>query len=85
MNHKKHCAIRAVYRFQVYYHVKRILKKLQVSLPHKAVFNAVDNPYSNKEFSKTCKDYEVPHDPMKYRNDKFYWTYQRGVGWPVIT
>ena len=19
---------------------------------------------------------------MKYRNEKFYWTYQRGVGWP---
>ena len=25
---------------------------------------------------------KVSHDPMKYRDEKFYWTYQRGVGWP---
>ena len=24
----------------------------------------------------------VPNDPMKYRDEKFYWTYQRGVHWP---
>ena len=24
----------------------------------------------------------VPNDPMRYRDEKFYWTYQRGVGWP---
>ena len=24
----------------------------------------------------------VPNDPMRYRDEKFYWTYQRGIGWP---
>ena len=24
----------------------------------------------------------VPNDPMRYRNEKFYWTYQCGVCWP---
>ena len=24
----------------------------------------------------------VPNDPMRYRDEKFYWTYQRGVRWP---
>ena len=33
-------------------------------------------------FFKICEDYEIPHDPMKYRDEKFYWTYQRGVSWP---
>ena len=31
---------------------------------------------------KICEDYRVPNDPMKYRDEKFYWTYQRGVHWP---
>ena len=41
-----------------------------------------DNPYTESEFFKICEDYRVPNDPMKYRDEKFYWTYQRGVGWP---
>ena len=24
----------------------------------------------------------VPNGPMKYQDEKFYWTYQHGVGWP---
>ena len=33
-------------------------------------------------FFKICEDYRVPNDPMRYRDEKFYWTYQRGVHWP---
>ena len=65
--------IRSVYHFHVYYHVRRILKKLQVPLPHETGFNAADNPYTESEFLKICEDYGVPNDPMRY---------QRGVGWP---
>ena len=82
LNYKKHSMVRAVYRFHVHYHVRRILKRFQVSLPHKAGFNPADNPYTNEEFLKICEDYGVPHNPMKYRDEKFYWTYQRGVVWP---
>ena len=82
LNYTKHPMIRAVYRFHIYYHVRRILKKLQVLLPHKTGFNAADNPYTESEFFKICEDYGVPNDPMKYQDEKIYWTYQRGVGWP---
>ena len=34
LNYTKHPMIRSVYRFHVYYHVRRILKKLQTPLPH---------------------------------------------------
>ena len=81
-NYAKHPMIRSVYRFHVYYHVRRILKKLQVPLPHETSFNAANNPYTESEFFKICKDYGVPNDPMKYWDEKFYWTYQHGVGWP---
>ena len=81
-NYTKHPMIRSVYRFHVYYHVRRILKKIQVPLPHETGFNAADNPYTESEFFKMCEDYRVPNDPMRYRDEKFYWTYQCGIGWP---
>ena len=72
LNYKKHSMVRAVYRFHVYYHVRRILKRLQFLLPHESNVRAADNPYTNKEFFKICEDYGVPNDPMKYRAEKFY-------------
>ena len=36
----------------------------------------------SQNFLKICEDYRVPNDPMKYRDEKFYWTYQCGVSWP---
>ena len=33
LNYKKHPMIRAVYCFHVYYHVRRVLKRLQTPLP----------------------------------------------------
>ena len=82
LNYTKHPMIRSVYRFHVYYHVRRILKRLQTPLPHETGFNATENPYTESEFFKICEDYRIPNDPMRYRDEKFYWTYQRGVGWP---
>ena len=51
-------------------------------MPHKTGFNAADNPYTESEFLKICEDYGVPNDPMRHRHEKFYWTYQHGIGWP---
>ena len=82
LNYTKHPMIRSVYHFHIYYHVRRILKNLQVPLPHETGFNAADNPYTESEFFKICENYRVPNDPMRYRDKKFYWTYQRGVHWP---
>ena len=82
LNYTKHPMIRAVYRFRMYCHVRRVLKRLQTPLPHESSFNASDNPYTSSEFLKICEDYRVPNDPVKYWDEKFYWTYQRGVRWP---
>ena len=51
-------------------------------LSHETGFNAADNPYTESEFFKICEDYRVPNDPMRYRDKKFYWSYQRGIGSP---
>ena len=82
LNYTKHPMVRSVYCFHVYYHVRRIWKKLQTPLPHKTGFNVADNPYTESEFLKICEDYRVPNNPMKYWDEKFYWSYQRGIGWP---
>ena len=36
----------------------------------------------SSESFKICEDYGVPNDPMRKRDDKFYWIYQHGVRWP---
>ena len=52
-------------------------------MSHKTGFNTADNPYTESEFLKICEDYDgVPKDPMRYRDEKFYWIYQCGIGWP---
>ena len=82
LNFSKHPVVTAVYRFHIYYHMRQVLKRLQTPLPHESSFNAADNPYTKSEFFKICEDYGVPNDPMRHRDKKFYWTYQRGVHWP---
>ena len=44
LNYTKHSMIKAVYHFHIYYHIRQVLKRLQVPLPHNASFNASDNP-----------------------------------------
>ena len=80
LNYKKHSLVRAVYRFHVYYHIRRVLKRLQAVLPHEDNFNPADNPYTEKEFFNLCHEYNVPNDPMRYRFEKFFGSYQTG-GW----
>ena len=44
LNYAKHPMVRSLYRFHAYYHVRRVLKRLQVPLPHDAGFKVSDNP-----------------------------------------
>ena len=60
--------------------MRRVLKRLQVLLPYKSGLNAIGNPYNSEGFFKLCKDYELPHDSMRYRDEKFFGTHQHW-GW----
>ena len=64
LNYAKYPVIRAVHCFHVCYHVRRILKRLQVPLAHETGFNAANNSYTESEFFKICRDYGVPNDPV---------------------
>ena len=78
LKYKKHGLIQSVYRFHVYYHIRRVLKRLQVMLSHEADFSPSDNPYTEQEFYNLCHEYDVPNDPMRYRFEKFFGSYQTG-------
>ena len=52
LNYTKHPMIRSVYRFHVYYHVRRILKRLRVPLPHETGFNAAETLILSQNFKK---------------------------------
>ena len=74
--------IRSVYRFHVDYHVRRILKNYWCLCHTRPVLSWLIILILSQNFKKICEDYRVPNDPMKYRDEKFYWTCQRGVHWP---
>ena len=51
--------IRSIYRFHVYYHIRRILNRLKIPLPYENSFNKYDDPYSHEMLVKICVKYGV--------------------------
>ena len=51
--------IRSVYRFHVYYQIRRILNRLKIPLPYENSFKKYNNPYSHEKFIEICKEYGV--------------------------
>ena len=62
--------IRSVYRFHVYYHIRRILKILEIPLPYENSFNQSNNPYDHEKFIAICSECGVSNDLTKWRNQK---------------
>ena len=68
--------IRSIYRFHVYYHIRRILKILEIPLPYENSFNQYSNPYNHEKFIEICSKYGVSNDLTKWRNQKYFSTWQ---------
>ena len=68
--------ITSIYRFHVYYHIRRILKILEIPLPYENSFNQYSNPYSHEKFIGICSEYGVSNDLTKWRNQKYFSTWQ---------
>ena len=68
--------IRSIYRFHVYYHIRRILKILEIPLPYENSFNQFNNPYNHEKYIHICSEYGVSNDLMKWRNQKYFSTWQ---------
>ena len=68
--------IRSIYRFHVYYHIRRILRILEILLPYENSFNQYNNPYNHEKFIGICSEYGVSNDLTKWRNQKYFSTWQ---------
>ena len=68
--------MRSIYRFHVYYHIRRILKILEIPLPYENSFNQYNNPYNHEKFIGICSEYGVSNDLTKWRNQKYFSTWQ---------
>ena len=44
--------VRSIYRFHVYYYIRRILKRIEIPLPYENSFNKYNNLYNHKMFKK---------------------------------
>ena len=51
--------IRSVYRFHVYYQIRRVLNRLKIPLPYENSFKKYNNPYSHEKFIEICKEYGI--------------------------
>ena len=67
---------RSIYRFHVYYHIRRILKILEIPLPYENSFNQYNNPYNHEKFIGIFSQYGVSNDLTKWRNQKYFSTWQ---------
>ena len=68
--------IRSIYRFHVYYHIRRILKRLEIPLPYENTFNQYNNLYRYENFIGICSEYGVSNYLAKWRNQKYFSTWQ---------
>ena len=68
--------IRSIYCFHVYYHIRRILKILEIPLPFENRFNQYNNPYNHENFISICSEYGVSNNLTKWRNQKYFSTWQ---------
>ena len=68
--------IRSIYRFHVYYHIRRILKILEIPLSYENSFNQSNNSYNHEKYIRRCSEYGVSNDLTKWRNQKYFSTWQ---------
>ena len=68
--------IRSIYRFHVYYHIRRILKILEIPLSYENSFNQFNNPYNQEKYIHIGSEYGVSNDLTKWRNQKYFSTWQ---------
>ena len=72
----KYTLAKSVYRFHVYYHIRRILKILEVTLPNQDDFNQYDSPFNKEKYLHLCQEYGVDNHFKNWRNEYYFSTYQ---------
>ena len=64
--------LKSIYKFHVYYHVRRILKRLDIPLPHTKTFSKYSNPYDWSAYQAICNEYGVNPSNLWLTGDWMY-------------
>ena len=75
MNAKKPM-IKSICSFHVHYHIRKILKILEIPPPYENSFNQYNNLYNHEMFTKICGEYGVSNDLTNWRNQKYFSMWQ---------
>ena len=67
LNYKKHAMVESPYRVHIYYHVRRVLKRLHFLCRTKLVL-MLSIILTAARGSSVCEDHKVPHGAVKYRD-----------------
>jgi len=66
----KNPIIRSLFRFHVYYQIRRILNEMQCPIPNDSSFNALDNPYDKNAFERICAEFGIsPQSDFRQKLD----------------
>ena len=79
LTNEKHLLVMSLYLFHVYYHIRRIIKQMEIPLPFEKSYQQFDNPYNKEEFLKVCNEYGVDPDPQKYKGEYFFSSHQKNA------
>ena len=66
--------VRAVYKFHVYFHIRLILHKVGICLPHEDDFSKVKNYFEDSPHCRVCDEYGVDPTETWMHGDWFYTT-----------
>lgn len=75
----KYPLAKSVYRFHAYYHIRRIMKILEVTLPDQDGFNQYDSSFNNEKYLRLCQEYGVDKHFKNWKNQYYFSTYQSKV------
>ena len=64
--------IKSIYRFHIYYQMRRILHKLDCIIPGEYGFSKYNNNYNENSYYKLCDDYGVNRNDLFIRGDWYY-------------
>ena len=63
--------VQSVYRFHVYYQIRRILEEMQVPLPQDDTWDAFDTPYNQRAYERICAEFGVsPRTDWRQKRSK---------------
>ena len=68
----KQSLVKALYRFHVYYHVRRILKRMLTPLPGEEGFNKYDNAFSLEEVRRIGDEYGCSVKNLNIYRNEYY-------------